>query len=360
VGGLRDAVEALRAEWRLDFRVARRVLAALGDGGSVAAVVAQTAADRHDVEEILRRVEPWVWRDGERYVLAARDGELPGEPGLDEPALARVLGGIAAELPPPARGLDHVLARPAATEASPTRLPQSIVDDVAAVLGNRSVDYLGPGWPAGTHDRPATDLADFLTGQRAHRTALAVNLHPQLGPLLPQALLAAAQQELAVIVALTAAARAAAAGPVWTFLRGANIEIRPAGRDSARDGGNGGRDDPEASLVVVRRRVARPATRVADQTAPVDQVYGFLAGHPQSRVGNAWRDALVALAAARGETMTKNEARMLIRSAGPPEPALQLRLGELPQETLDALVTAVAETVRSSVPSTTGSLSNLR
>jgi predicted methyltransferase len=544
VDGLRDAVAALRAEWRLDFRVAQRVLEALRAGGSVGEVVARTAADRHDVEEVLRRVDPWLRRDGERYMLAAgngvvaqstlaldRDAAGAGPAGLqrarvgpDEQAVAPAMAEIAAGLPPPARELDHVLARPAtmaaragyfaqryalagatvlcvgdhdltsvavalaepdaellvvdvdqrvleyigrvaaerglpittafadlriglppsftgradlvftdppytsdgvglflarglqglrrsgheriafaygfagrqlsrgfrtqsvlhelrlvveallpgfhrfdgaesigaasdlyvcrptrwtwpvvqraavadpriytrgpaAAEATPTQLVQSIVDEVHGVLGGAPARYLGGGWPAGMGGQSAADLAGFLTGQQAGPGAAAINLQPHFGALLPQAMLAAAAgPELTVLVVATAAVRAAVAGPVWTLLGASSIEVRAAGQGT------------EASLVVVRRRAGEPAT-------PAEQVYAFLSSHPAAKVGNAWRDALVAVAGRQGETLTKNEARALIQAAGLPRPALQLRLGELPQATLAVLVAAVGATV---------------
>jgi predicted methyltransferase len=545
-GGPRDAVEALRAEWRLDFRAAERVLGALGAGGSIAEIVTRTAVDRHEVEEVLRRVEPWVRRDDERYVLAAEvgaaagagpgtaagagvgaaAGEPAGAAGLDERTLVAAMTEVAAGLPPPATELDHVsalpatmaaracyfaeryalagstvlcvgdhdltsvaialvepaadvlvvdvdqrilgylgrvaaerelpittafadlrvglppsfaeradlvftdppytpdgvalflarglqglrrsgheriafaygfagrqLARgfrtqstvhelrlvteallpgfnrfdgaeaigaasdlyvcrptrwtwpaldrapasdpriytrgPAAAESGSAQLAESIVEQARTALGDAAaggIGYVGAGWPTGP-EQPSIDLAGFLTGGRSRRQPVAVNLHPHFGALLPQTLLAAAQLERALVVAPAAAVHATADGPVWTLLRASEIEVR------------GG---AEASLVVLRRRPEEPA-------APVDQVYAFLTGHPEAKVGNAWRDALVALAQQHGEPLTKNQARALIRSAGLPERALRLRLAELPAELLDALVAAVARTVPATI-----------
>ncbi len=516
--GLRDAVDALRTEWRLDFRVAERVLGALAGGGSVGEVVARTAADRHQVEDVLRRVEPWLGRDGERYVLTEPVDEPAGVP--DQRVLAATMAEIAAGLPAPAYDLDHVPARPAtmaaragyfaeryalagatvlcvgdhdltsvaialtepssevlvvdidqrilgyieqvaaerglpittafadlrlglpasfagaadlvftdppytpdgvglfltrglqglrrsgherialaygfasrqlargfrtqavlhelrlvleallpgfnrfdgaeaigaasdlyvcrptrfswpvierttggdpriysrgtaATESAPAELPESVVDDVRAALGAEQPTYVGDGWPAGGHRR-LLDLPEYLAAGPQRRRAVAINLHPHFGAALPQAMLAAAAADRAVLVAPAADVQAIVDSPVWTLLAGTEIEIRP---------------DAAAGLVLLRR------TQTPD--LPAGQAYEFLVRHPEAKVGNAWRDALVAVAEGTGDdpTLTKNQARAIVRAAGVPERALSLRLSELPMETLAILVAAVARTV---------------
>jgi N4-bis(aminopropyl)spermidine synthase len=493
VSGLVEVLAEMRGEYGVDFRGVERALAALAAGGSVGEVVRRAGVDRHDVEDVLRRVEPWVRREGDRYVLtglpaagaagvagdelvaamaevaarlpravaaldhvsatpatmAARAGYFSGryaldgatvlcvgdhdltsvavalaEPGaevlvvdVDQRILA-FIDRVAAErgldittafadlrvgLPasfrgradvaftdPPytpegvglfmARGLEGLrrsgreriglaygfagrqLARgfrtqavlhelrlviealvpgfnrfegaeaigaasdlyvcrptrwtwaqlerptgdariytrgPAAGESAATVLEQSIVDSVGA-----GVTYVGEGWPG-----KARGLAELFAGQ-VRAGALAVNLTPHYEACLAQALLAAAGAEHATVVTASTLD-----GPLRTLVSSV-ADVEQAGR-----------------LIRLRRTEPRG-------------VLGYLASHQETKVGNAWRDALIADAAGRGETLTRNEARALVRESGVGERALRLRITELPAHTLAAVVQANAAWAR--------------
>ncbi|MEN3360972.1 MAG: N4-bis(aminopropyl)spermidine synthase, partial [Mycobacteriales bacterium] len=219
----------------------------------------------------------------------------------------------------------------AATESAPATLPASIVDEVRVALGAEQAAYVGDGWPAGGNRRQV-GLAEYLAASPHRRRPVAVNLYPHFGAVLPQAMLAAAVAERAVLVAPAKDVEAIVDSPVWTLLAGTDIEARPG---------------TESGLLVLRR-AGQPST-------PAGRVYEFLVRHPEAKVGNAWRDALVTAAtrgtedaedASAGAPLTKNQARALIQAAGVPERALHLRLGELPMDTLATLAAAVARAVR--------------
>ncbi|HVW33194.1 MAG TPA: bis-aminopropyl spermidine synthase family protein [Acidimicrobiia bacterium] len=92
-------VAALRAEWSLDFRRVRRVLAASAAGASLGEAVAASGLARRDVEAVLAAVS------------APIPPELSAEPVLpDGPALAARMAGLAERLPPARWRLDHVPA----------------------------------------------------------------------------------------------------------------------------------------------------------------------------------------------------------------------------------------------------------
>jgi N4-bis(aminopropyl)spermidine synthase len=497
MGGLADAVADLRGEWGLDFRRVERVLAALAAGGTVGEVVRRAGVDRHDVEEVLRRVEPWVRRDGERHLLTGSGPVAAERAGLAGDELVAAMVAVAAGLPRSLAALDHVsataatmaargawfaqryelagatvlcvgdhdltsvavalaqpraevlvvdidqrilayidgvagarglaittafadlrvglpasfreradlaftdppytpdgvglflsrglqglrrsgreriglaygfaqrqLARgfrtqavlhelrlvtealvpgfnrfdgaeaigaasdlyvcrptkwtwpqlerstvdariytrgPAAAESAATELDQSIVDAVGAALGPAAT-YVGEGWP--TDARP---LADLLAGEIRRPPALAVNLTPHYEASLAPALLAAAAADRAAVVT-----------------------------KSTLDG-------PLATLVASVTDVERTEDLIQLTRTQPQGVLGYLAGHLETMLGNAWRDALIAAARTRGETLTKNDARALVRDTKIDDRALRLRITELPAHVLAAVVEAAGQ-----------------
>jgi hypothetical protein len=138
-------------------------------------------------------------------------------------------------------------------------------------------------------------------------------------------LLGTARAARAAVVVPSPAVHTTLTGPLRTLLAAvADLEVRE---------GTG-----ETSIVLTRCRPAAPGSAVS-------AVLGFLVAHPAAKVGNAWRDALIAHAGSQGRVMTKNEARALIRDTGVPERPLQLRLGELPLDALSHLMAALPRTV---------------
>jgi hypothetical protein len=187
---------------------------------------------------------------------------------------------------------------PAASESAPTVLDPSIADRVADLLGPGPT-YVGDGWPT-----PARSLAELLAGEIRRPTALAVNLTPHHDAALAAVLLAAAAADHAAVVTTSTVD-----GPLATLL-GSVADV-----------------DQADGVISLHRR--EPAG-----------VLGHLASHRETKLGNAWRDALVADAKGRGHTLTKNDARAIVRDTGIDERALQLRITELAAHTLAAVVTA--------------------
>ena len=214
----------------------------------------------------------------------------------------------------------------AAVESADAMLEPSVVDSVRRELGEVPA-YVGAGWPPEVlGDRPAGDLGTWLDAPPPGPDQIvAVNLHPYFGATLPRVLLGTARSERAAVVAPTSDVRTLLISPLRTLLTtAADLDINE---------GTG-----EASIVHTRRRIDAPESATG-------QALAFLLAHPVTKLGNAWRDALIALTASRKTTMTKNEARALIRASGVPGLSLQLRLGELPLCALAQLVEALPKTV---------------
>ena len=71
----------------------------------------------------------------------------------------------------------------------------------------------------------------------------------------------------------------------------------------------------------------------------------YLQEHHAAVLKNAWREALCALAALRGGSCTKNEARSLVEATPMRGPELDAFLLDLPAHRLRVLVTSVEQTV---------------
>ena len=82
-----------------------------------------------------------------------------------------------------------------------------------------------------------------------------------------------------------------------------------------------------------------------DELDDAGWVLQYLAEHQSALVRNAWREALCALAARRGGSCTKNEARERIEAAGLSADDLDLHLLELPVQSLGRLLAAIRATV---------------
>src|ERR1700730_7574526 len=116
------------------------------------------------------------------------------------------------------------------------------------------------------------------------------------------------------------------------------------------------REDPARRLVAARfatEVVAEPkplgglsATPVpSDDLDDVAWVLRYLQEHHAGVLRNAWREALCALAARRGGSCTKNEARSRIDATTMRGPELDAFLLDLPSHRLRVLVTSVEQTV---------------
>lgn len=86
------------------------------------------------------------------------------------------------------------------------------------------------------------------------------------------------------------------------------------------------------------------AVRLPPPADEAGQVVRRILDHAHSKLANTWREALIAIARARGETLTKNAARTLIRAAAPWADGITPL--EAPLHRLEELPAAAAATVR--------------
>jgi hypothetical protein len=218
---------------------------------------------------------------------------------------------------------------PSAQEAALRPLPAAVVDVALPAVGDNPVRLVGDGWPVpAAPGPPVVTLAEFFARTAAWATSArpgpapllgtpVVNTYPDHGGAALRTLLLAAPERAVFVVP-----RRELAG--FGLLAAAYDVIRlPAG-----PGG-----DP---AVLLAARHDRPPA------GPGEAVLRHLFLHPGAKVGNAWRDALLAASRDAGAPMTKNEARARVAAACPPGP-LGLRSWELPLGDLGRLVTAVLQ-----------------
>lgn len=215
-----------------------------------------------------------------------------------------------------------------AVEASPSALPPDVsrtVDELAAPEAPRVL--VGEDWPAeapGTRRRLADHLNEVSTGASG---TVVVALHPHYGASLTAALLRALDADITILLA-----------PARDAIADAGRR-RPARRlvdplldvSWHREGGDG------APAILVARR------RTEALSDPASRVLRWLSTHQQAAVGNAWREGLARLARDVGASLTKNEARSMIRDSSVPSDVLGLRLEELPRDDLGLLIDRVVE-----------------
>jgi hypothetical protein len=116
--------------------------------------------------------------------------------------------------------------------------------------------------------------------------------------------------------------------------------------------------DPVRRLISARFSLAFPRERgtasdrdlavVVAEAVPAEEVPADLAiaryvlDHPKAKLAGAWREALVAQARQRGETLTKNDAREAIGALVDPAAFVGRYVCELPSEVLVAVAVAIA------------------
>lgn len=165
-----------------------------------------------------------------------------------------------------------------------------------------------------------------------------VDLRPLFGWSLVRAGLAASASRLIVIVPMGAfGVRSEAEQDLLRSALAPKYEVesllRPFGPDSAATGTPRAARGTGAAAVVVFRRSESP-----------EPVAAYVWDRPHGRLGNTWREALIAAARSEGSTLTKNEARAVIDQAGIPSPITAHRIIDLPAATLIKLRTAIGET----------------
>jgi hypothetical protein len=229
-----------------------------------------------------------------------------------------------------------------AEEAALPPLPPAAALALEGFAGDRGelgLTVVGDGLPDGLGGRRALTLGAYLRDMGTakgrppftagpHDGVVVANLWPHHGAYLPRLLLTGAAARLVVTT------------PKET------LEL--AGLP---------RRDPLARLLASTWRLrvhargggAAPAVLVAERVPPPPGdppglVLRFLVDHRHAVLGNAWREALIAAAAAEGRRVSKNQARQAI-AAGPLAAQLQSHLAELPVELLRLLVPDVDRTL---------------
>jgi hypothetical protein len=229
-----------------------------------------------------------------------------------------------------------------AEEAPLPALPPATARALEGLAGDRGelgLTVVGDGLPEGLAGQRALTLGGYLRDlgtprgrppftAAPHDGVVVANLWPHHGAYLPRLLLTGAAARLA---AATPGESLALAGldPADPLARLLASTWRL--RVHARGGGS-------APAVLVAERVPPPAGD------PLGLLLRFLVDHRHAVLGNAWREALVAAAAADGRRVSKNQARQAI-AAGPLAAQLHSHLAELPVELLRLLVTDADRTL---------------
>ena len=215
---------------------------------------------------------------------------------------------------------------PAAEEATARPIAEAAVRAALAAAGDGPFLLVGDGW-----DDTSSNLPEFFQRIAIWATAArpgpfpftgtpVINTYPDHGGAAVRTLLLAAPERAVLIVPrrdLPDPDLLSAAYDMTTIPTG------PGG-------------DP---VVLTATRHHRPP---ADQA---EAVLRHILLHPGAKIVNAWRDALLALARAAGEPMTKNEARARIAAETLPPSLRRLRTWELPLSFLRGLVTEIARSV---------------
>jgi hypothetical protein len=221
-------------------------------------------------------------------------------------------------------------------------LQQGVVDTVKRLLAARAparVLLVGDGWPIGLASTIETvSLRGYLHTLSSHRQStrspytgvVAVNLFPHYHAYLVRILLASVAQQLIIAVA---------AHVLGSLL-------------------NANKDDPLRTLIdstyqlVARERgnATQPGVILLQQRGPQDAdavkyLLRFLSDHPQARLVNAWREALIAWETDQGRRPSKNQARRVIERQRLGVIHAHSYLSELSLGDLRALVVAVEQTL---------------
>jgi N4-bis(aminopropyl)spermidine synthase len=226
-----------------------------------------------------------------------------------------------------------------AEEAALPPLPPAAARALEGLAGDRGelgLTVVGDGLPAGLAGRALT-LAGYLRDMGTpagrppftaspHDGVVVANLWPHHGAYLPRLLLTGA------------AARLVAATPRDTVQLARLDPADPLARLLASTWRLRARGGGSAPAVLVAERVPPPGGD------PAGLALRFLVDHRHAVLGNAWREALIAAAAADGRRVSKNQARQAI-AAGPLAAQLHSHLAELPVGLLRLLVAEVDRTL---------------
>ena len=214
----------------------------------------------------------------------------------------------------PRRNAARIYTRgPAAREASGRRLPDAVAAAALAAAGHGPAVLVGEGWGDAGVGLPGFVGRVAAWATAARRGAFpfpgtpVVNTDPDFGAAAPRLVLLAAPERAVLVVPRR-------------HVDDLRLPLLAVAYDiAAVPSGPGG--DP--AVVTVTRHDRPPA-------GETEAVLRHVVLHPGAKVGNAWRDAVLAVARQAGVAMTKNEARGRLAGAGLDPSVQRLRLWELP------------------------------
>nr|SBO94700.1 FIG00663841: hypothetical protein [Nonomuraea gerenzanensis] len=260
-------------------------------------VLRPTSKTRPAVQSRLSRVTTAIYTQGPQAVeSAARALDATSATSASEAVQAPPASHVAEATPDPSA--DQAPAATGATEAG--------------ALAGFEADLLVGDWPK-SFTQPRVKLSTWLAKPYAAApTRVAVAVPPGLEAALPRLLLASRAAHLRLVGPGLPSRLPAALSAVYTLA----------------EAGEGVLD----------------AVRLPQPEAEVDTVLRRILDNGHAKLANTWREALIALARAQGTTLTKNEARVLIREAA--DWSDDLTPLEAPLHRLSALREAVATTVK--------------
>jgi len=228
-----------------------------------------------------------------------------------------------------------------AEETTMMALPRDVVDTVKRFLATQTPErvlLVGDGWPTDmTSTMEAVSLKGYLHTLSTHRqsarspytSVVAVDLFPCYHAYLLRMLLLSAAKQLLIAVADPVADSLFNANkddPLRTFIDGSYQVV-------ARERGNA----KQPGVVLLQRRGPQDADAVKS-------LLRLLVDHPQARLVNAWREALIARGTDQGRRLSKNQARQVIERQRLGMIHAPSYLSELSLSDLRALVIAVEQT----------------
>jgi N4-bis(aminopropyl)spermidine synthase len=280
-------------------------------------------------------------------------------PGFNRYAGAQAIGGTAAlyQFRPTRRSGSAAQASAAslrpelytqgaqAVEAAPGTLSSAAaarILDLAAVP-ERGALLVGDGWPAeaGSERLPLSRLMTAPLRDAAQgRDSVVVNLYPGFGSLVLRALLAANARRVALVCRNDVPELRDAAGQ--RELAGL---IAPGYRISRLL-----RSTPEPGMALLLAERA-PERGQADAgfvqaagrwQADAGSVAAYVYRRPHGKIGNAWREGLIALPSPGGDALTKRTARHIIDAVSPGPGILECSLLDLPRYLFPELLERIA------------------
>ena len=229
-----------------------------------------------------------------------------------------------------------------AEETTMMALPQGAVDTVKRFLAAQTparVLLVGDGWPTDLASTVETvSLRGYLSTLSTHRQGArspytgvaAVNLFPYYHAYLVRVLLLSAAKQLVIVAADHAADSLFNANKddALRMFIDSSYQVVARARGNARQPG----------VVLLQRRGPQDADAVKS-------LLRFLVDHPQARLVNAWREALIARGTDQGRRLSKNQARQIVEPQRLGTIHAHSYLSELSLGDLLALVAAVEQTL---------------